>query len=150
MNRIRALLVGTALAIGLVALPAAEAIAAPAAATSAMAVVQPDGAPTGCPLGDFCAYQGTNGKGHVCPFPGNAASLGACYDKVGSVFNNGVYVQGYSNVAMYALAGHRDGCWAALGLGDYYLDLHKNTYNHGAGGGCGQALFNHIRSMRWY
>lgn len=86
----------------------------------------------------------------MCPFAGDAATLGPCTNRVESVFNNGVYVPGYSNVAMYALPGHHDGCWAALGRGDYYLDLSKNTYNHGAGSGCGQRLYNHIASMRWY
>ena len=144
MNRMRALLVGAALATVAAVAPAAQASASPAS---------PMGAPERCQSGYFCAYTQTNGNGAICSFAGDSVDMdgpGGCQNKVESVYNNGINDPGYNNVAMYYLPGHHDGCWAALGLGDYYLDLSKNTFNHGANGGCGQLLWNNIASMRWY
>jgi hypothetical protein len=140
MNRMRALLVGAALATVAAVAPAAQASASPAS---------PMGAPERCQSGYFCAYTQTNGNGAICSYGGDAATMGSCSNQEGSVYNNGVYVAGYSNVAMYWDT-DMGGCWAALGLGDYYLDLHQNTFNHGAGGGCGESLWHNVASMRWY
>jgi hypothetical protein len=146
MNRMRALLVGAALATVAAVAPAAQASASPAS---------PMNAPERCQSGYFCAYTQTKGNGGICSFAGNSDDMdgvGGCENKEGSVYNNGINDPGYNNVAMYFKPGQA-GCWAALGLGDYYLDLHQNTFNHGTGGnsnGCGQSLWYNIASMRWY
>lgn len=117
------------------------------------------GAPGGCNPGAFCAYTESNGGGTYCYWYGDAYDMYPCANQEGSVYNNGTACSGCDRVWMYwgyLFAGAK----AALGRGDYYLDLHKNTFNYcgipardgtyGACAGLGQALWHNIASFEWY
>jgi hypothetical protein len=110
-----------------------HAAAAVQRADAAPAVVTPDGAPKGCPSGNFCSYNKTNGGNLCLSTPNSETEWGECTATVLSVFNNGV-----GNHAKYAkLFPLPDfiGAWYCLQPGHYLLDLTKNKFNEGGSGG---------------
>jgi hypothetical protein len=142
MNRIRALVASTAVAVlAILSYPAAASAAPEAPAdTSAVARAAADGY--------LYAWTEPYRRGGQCRWLGNAESWGGCANNVGSVENRG-YAAILDDVNLYWGA-YYSGAWACLGRGDMWLDLSikRERFDHGTWGN-GQPLYNNIASHRW-
>lgn len=145
-----ALIAVCALVLALLAVtPATNAFAAGPVLSAHTAILAPALTPTGCPAGDMCIYNQTNGKDLCIATPVNEPNLGACTRTDESVFNNGFQGNPNNVVAMNFLGNYR-GAWTCIARGSYWLFTNQYTFNAGPGTtGYGYTVEQSVGSFHW-
>jgi hypothetical protein len=101
------------------------------------AAIKPDGSPSGCPGGDFCAYSSGNG-GNLCEDFSTSSNLTTnCAENIQSSFNNS---STYSDDLWLKV--NYTGAYYGLGKGDYLLYMAENYFDYCPGGGTGCFGYN--------
>lgn len=145
-----ALMALCALVLALLAItPATNAFAAGPSPSARPAVLAPALTPKGCPAGDMCIYNKTNGGDLCIATPGNEPNLGACSWTDETVFNNG-FVGNPNGVVAMNYQGSYHGAWTCIARGSYWLDTSQYTFNAGPGTvGYGHSVEHSVGSFHW-
>jgi Peptidase inhibitor family I36 len=113
-------------------------------------VLLPAGAPAGCPAGDFCSYNQTNGGDLCLKYYGNVPDMENCGNTDQSVFNNG-YTGTYDVVFMYWGVNYI-GAYTCLTQGNYWLtatDYKFNNRDSSDDYGYGESVGSNVESFKW-